>query len=591
MNRLKSTFIILFFVLAAQNMFASGVDRYAIYVGSNNGGKERQQLLYASSDAQSFKQVMAEVGGIEEANAYLLIDPSKKEINNVMAEITEKIERNKSNTNRSEFIFYYSGHSDEEALLLGENRYDYSSLKQTISEVPSDIHVVILDSCYSGNFIRTKGGQKKKPFLMDDSTIVKGHAYLSSSSETESSQESDEIEASYFTSSVITGLRGAADTSGDQKVTLNELYSYAFNETLKKTEETLAGPQHPNYNITLVGSGDLILSDFSESDSVISIAKEIKGKVLVRDSTGKLVSEINKDDDIPIMLALPKGRYGITIIGEKDTFQGNFEVRRDDAVVINPNSVKKIETKKATVRGNKIVQDDEIDEEENGDTVVKYGYPNCSNLPFDYNLSWYIPATFDDEISEIGYYWYLTEDRRSPSCAPLVFNESIGFEVSDDLSLYLGCSENICLMRYNNESLETNLFLCPQIGLNFKAKNWMPLEGISLIIYPCYNIPVNNLPGFDTVQKSYWDYQTALELKMNFLIWKNFSLGGYERFVQHYKNETFSTSMDMGFTIGFYRPAKASYEKCWDDATRGITTKRKKNRARKATSWEYSREW
>lgn len=259
----------------AGSLFAAGVDRYAIYVGSNNGGKDRQKLLYAGTDAQNLKNAMIDVGGISESNSYLLIDPTKKQIDAAIKDVSEKIQKNKGRDARSEFLFYYSGHSDEEAILLGENRYDYSSLKQTISDIPSDIHVVILDSCYSGNFIRTKGGQKKKPFLVDDSSVVKGHAYLSSSSETESSQESDEIEASYFTNAVITGLRGAADTSGDKKVTLNELYSYAFNDTLHKTEETKAGPQHPNYNITLVGSGDLILSDFSESDSIVSIAKTV----------------------------------------------------------------------------------------------------------------------------------------------------------------------------------------------------------------------------------------------------------------------------------------------------------------------------
>ena len=268
----------------------NGVDRYAIFIGSNKGGKGREQLLYAGSDAQNFQKTMTEIGGITDSNSYVLIDPTKEKIDETLNQISSQINSSASTAKRSEFIFYYSGHSDENALLLGDVPYDYSTLKAAITNVPSDIHVVILDSCYSGNFIRTKGGQKRKPFLLDDSSVVSGHAYLSSSSDNEYSQESDEIESSYFTNAMITGLRGAADTSGDNKVTLNELYSYAFNDTLSKTESSKAGPQHPNFNITLVGSGDLVLSDISTAEAMLSLSKDAKGKFIIRNTEGKLIS-------------------------------------------------------------------------------------------------------------------------------------------------------------------------------------------------------------------------------------------------------------------------------------------------------------
>ena len=261
---------------------SAGVERYAIYIGSNSGGKNNSRLLYAGTDAMSFQKTMSEIGGVPESNSILLLDPSKENVDDALSAVSNAIVQGKSVSRRTESIFYYSGHSDENALLLGKSSYEYSQLKESISNVPSDVHVVILDSCYSGNFIRTKGGQRKKPFLVDDSTVVKGHAYLSSSSALESSQESDEIGSSFFTNAMLTGLRGAADTSGDNKVSLNELYSYAFNDTLARTESSSAGPQHPNYNITLVGSGDLILSDISASESALMIPEEITGKIIIR---------------------------------------------------------------------------------------------------------------------------------------------------------------------------------------------------------------------------------------------------------------------------------------------------------------------
>ena len=343
---------------AATEENASGVDRYAIYIGSNKGGKGREQLLYAGSDAMNFKKAMSEIGGVSEENSYVLIDPSKEAIDETLNKISRKITTSQTNAKRSEFIFYYSGHSDESSLLLGDVPYDYSSLKAAITDVPSDIHVVILDSCYSGNFIRTKGGQKRKPFLIDDSSVVTGHAYLSSSSTNEYSQESDEIESSYFTNAMITGLRGAADASGDNKVTLNELYSYAFNDTLSKTEDSKAGPQHPNYNITLVGSGDLVLSDISTAEAMLSLSKDAKGKFILRDENGKLISEINKVAGQPIFMALPAGQYSAVIIDEYSTKQGYFLLEKDQIYVLDQNSLSSIKRKTNRVRGSTEEEED-----------------------------------------------------------------------------------------------------------------------------------------------------------------------------------------------------------------------------------------
>ncbi|MBR5964661.1 MAG: caspase family protein [Treponema sp.] len=340
-----------FLAFFANSLFAldqtAGVERFGLYIGSNDGGKSHERLLYAGTDAIAFQKIMTEIGGITKSNGILLLDPTKEDVDTAFETISEMMQKKKKDAKRSEFVFYYSGHSDETSLLLGRTKYDYSALKASITNVPSDVHVVILDSCYSGNFIRTKGGQKQKPFLMDDSSVVKGHAYLSSSSSQESSQESDEIGSSFFTNAMITGLRGAADTSGDKKVTLNELYSYAFNETLSKTENT-ADPQHPNYNITLVGSGDLVLSDVSASDCVLTLSRELTGRVIVRDKNSKLVSEINKTSLTPIYLALEEGQYGVTVIGERSTLQGSFTLQPKKTYTIAPSNltpVARVETR------------------------------------------------------------------------------------------------------------------------------------------------------------------------------------------------------------------------------------------------------
>lgn len=353
MKYIKKILIALLICLLCNDIFAVTVDRYGIFIGANDGGSGKEKLLYAGSDASTFMMTMTELGGVSVENSRLLLNPSKKNVDVVVDELSKKIEKNKSKDTRSELIFYYSGHSDETGLYLGNTFYDYSELKQTISSIPSDIHVVILDSCYSGNFVRTKGGAKKKPFLVDDSSVVKGHAYLSSSSEWESSQESDEIEASYFTNALISGLRGAADLSGDKKVTLNELYSYAFNETLSKTEDTKSGPQHPTYNITLVGTGDLVLSDFSSANSLIMISPEVQGRIILRDNNGKFISETNKTDNTSVLMAMDEGTYSVTVINGSTTERGSLRVSKNEIAVIKNAGLVEIERKSTVSRGAK----------------------------------------------------------------------------------------------------------------------------------------------------------------------------------------------------------------------------------------------
>lgn len=550
---------------------AAGVNRYAIYVGSNKGGDGRSELLYAGTDAENIKNTMAEVGGISDKNSILLVNPSEKEINSAMQSITKMIIQN-ADSSRSEFLFYYSGHSDEDSLLLGNQKFSYSALKNAISEIPSDIHVVILDSCYSGNFIRTKGGQKKKPFLVDDSSVVKGHAYLSSSSETEFSQESDEIEASYFTNAVVTGLRGAADASGDKKVTLNELYSYAFNETLKKTEDSKSGPQHPNYNITLVGSGDLILSDFSESDSIVSVGKDVIGKVVLRDSNGKLVSEIDKSDSVPVMLALPEGKYKVVVIGEEATLQGDVEIKKDDAFVIEKNQLVKIETKENSVRGTdktEVKENSSLEENE----LVK--------------IQWRTEKTDSDGNSKLSYLNFKMGYLSTPLPFDMIFtmNNIFNFFNGDEYKSNLYKEKNdyisdIKMIDYsfkisgfkNKDGTETACFgmdstfsniadhgkiytLSPSFGVYCTGEDIF--RGLYIFVNPAIFIFSENPDKF----KSDWDWQFSTEIggSVPFL---NLIFSGFSRILVGYKAKSANEKSDidavltLGMNFGAYLPSK-----------------------------------
>ena len=394
MNKILK-FQLIFFVIicvfsinlfATENSESVAVERFALYVAANNGGKEREVLRYAASDAEKLKNTMQEIGGIDNKNSVILTEPNQVEVEKALQEFAKKVNLAKQTSRRTEFIFYYSGHSDENALLLGEESFGYSQLKSAINSVPSDVHVVMLDSCFSGNFIRAKGGTRQKSFLVDESSIVSGHAYLSSSSESEASQESDLIQSSFFTHALITGLRGAADSSGDNKVSLNELYYYAFNETLSQTEQSTIGTQHPSFDITLVGSGDLVLSDISTAESILVLNSDLQGKIYIRNEDTKiLVSEIKKSAGNSIPLALPSGTYKVTMIQENQTLEANAKLKSGRSVSLQTKKFKKVSTTDTRTRGGKFIPNSKPSQEEKKDIYKDLPDTESADKFFDLN--------------------------------------------------------------------------------------------------------------------------------------------------------------------------------------------------------------
>jgi len=299
--------------LAAIASPARGADttrRFTLLVGANDGGAERVQLRFAHDDARSVQHVLSELGGVGATDETLLLDPDLAALRNAMDDLAADLA---STEGRKEVLFYYSGHSDEEGLLVGEERLSWAELRAFLDGLDAKVRMAVLDSCASGALIRSKGGQRVAPFLIDEGTSVDGLAFITSSSRDEVSQEADRIGGSYFTHYLTTGLRGAADRSGDGRVTLTEAYSFARDETLRKTELTRFGPQHANHEFDLSGSGDLVLTDLGSTDATLILEADISGRATVRDETGHLVAELHKAQGRPTQLALASGDYRVTV--------------------------------------------------------------------------------------------------------------------------------------------------------------------------------------------------------------------------------------------------------------------------------------
>jgi hypothetical protein len=306
---------------------AGVVQRFVLATGANYGGSDRPLLKYGISDADRFVAVMVDLGGVPSANATMLKEPKLRELVMAIDQLSARVAEARramagTGGGRLEVILYYSGHADEKGLLLAEDRFSYRTLRDRLDQIPADVRIAVLDACASGAFTRRKGGRVKPAFLVDESATMHGHAFLTSNTETESAQESDRIGASYFTHYLVSGLRGAADASGDGKVTLNEAYQFAFNETVGGTSQTRAGAQHPSYDIGLSGSGDVVMTDVRQTSATLVLGEELDGRFFIRNAAQQLVVELYKPAGRRTELGLEPGNYEIRVERKPTLFTG-----------------------------------------------------------------------------------------------------------------------------------------------------------------------------------------------------------------------------------------------------------------------------
>jgi hypothetical protein len=315
------------------------VQRFTLVIGANAGGDERPRLRYAISDAERFARVFAELGGVAPENEIVLKQPRIRDIVDALDLLNKRVvdaRRASGGAGRTEVLVYYSGHADEQGVLIGADRYSYRTLRDRLDQIPADVRIAILDACASGAFTRLKGGKSRPAFLVDESSTMRGHAFLTSSAATEAAQESDRIKASYFTHYLVSGFRGAADMSGDGRVTLNEAYQFAFNETLRRTVDTKGGAQHPSYDINLSGTGDVVMTDVRQTGATLVLAEDLDGRFFIRNASQELVVELYKPRGRKVELGVEPGAYEVRIEQTRGSLVAKTQVADGGRALLEP---------------------------------------------------------------------------------------------------------------------------------------------------------------------------------------------------------------------------------------------------------------
>ncbi len=335
---------------------ATVVRRFALIASSNDGGTGRARLRFANSDAESVGRVLGSLGGVRDSDLVLVREANRSRLQQAFSDLKGRVGGEKRLHVRREVFVYYSGHSDEDGLLLGGERVGYRELRHWIDGLGADVRIAILDSCASGSLIRLKGGVHRAPFLSDVSTQARGHAFLTASSADEAAQESDRVGAAFFTHYLLSGMRGAADANRDQRVTLNEAYQFAYAETLQRTETSRAGAQHPSYDIQLAGTGDLVMTDLHASNSRLVLSRELAGRIYIRDGVGRLVVELRKEPTYPVELGLDAGAYKVVVDRDGSISDGTFDLSSNGRVDVIAANLSPVAAMVATRRGDESIE-------------------------------------------------------------------------------------------------------------------------------------------------------------------------------------------------------------------------------------------
>jgi hypothetical protein len=299
--------------LAAPMAARASTVRYALLVGNNQGLADDSPLRFAQADAERLSRALVQLGGFPEENTTVLRDRTAPAVRSALLTINERVRQSVSGgRNRAVLFVFYSGHSDAQDLHLSGTTMPVEELRKMVVGSSATVRVLVVDACRSGSATRTKGGRPGPGFAikLDDRLDNEGVAIITSSAATEDSQESDTLQGSFFTHFLLSGLRGAADANSDRRVSLAEAYAYAYNNTLRMTSLTIAGPQHPTYEYGIRGKGDLIITELYRIAGHGSLRFGSDGHFLIMqgDSSGPVVAEVVTGRS-PSELLLPAGKY------------------------------------------------------------------------------------------------------------------------------------------------------------------------------------------------------------------------------------------------------------------------------------------
>ena len=101
---------------------------------------------------------------------------------------------------------------------------------------------------------------------------------------------------------LVSGLRGAADVSGDGRITLAEAYRYAFDHTVADTA-SIGSRQHPGYNYRMAGQGELVLTEVTQPSASLELPEGFERALVILIRRDQVLAEVSAETARRLALA------------------------------------------------------------------------------------------------------------------------------------------------------------------------------------------------------------------------------------------------------------------------------------------------
>ncbi len=310
---------------------AAAQGRFALAIGENRGLVDDAELRFAPADAQRVADTLVDVGGFQRDDVAVLAGANAGQVRAALAALKARL----GDGPHERLVLYVSSHAADGALHLSGSTLPLAELVEFVRRAPVQVGVLIIDACQSGSVTRLKGLKPSSvPLTRLEASGVEGRVLISASGADEYAQESDALQGSTFTHYLLAGLRGAADSSRDGKVTLDEVYGWAWARTIEATFSSRGGVQRPAFSVDLKGQGQLVLAEPAKSDARLTLDVRPAGRwLVVSETTGTVFADVEKAEGA-LTLAVPPGRYRLQLRVADGVLERAIEVPAQGGVTV-----------------------------------------------------------------------------------------------------------------------------------------------------------------------------------------------------------------------------------------------------------------
>jgi hypothetical protein len=336
MNRLLLSLLIVVASLASATPHAFATPepatrRIAVLVGANAAPAGRRELRYALDDTRRMADTLLRVGHFAPSDVHMLLEPSAQALFELLDQLAARVDASSDTL----LVFYYSGHSDGQALYPKAETVRLADLRERLSRIRARVTVGILDTCRGGSWTQAKDLSVGPPLPEADIAALssEGTVLVAASSGFENAHEAEALHGSFFTHHLTAGLLGAADRSADGNITVQEAFEYARERTVRDSARYAPVLQHPSFEIDLRGRQDVVLTQISTSGSALELVQTAGPLEVIHLASGASVVELPSGAR-RTRLALPQGHYLIRRVTPAQIYSGEVDVPAGGVVVV-----------------------------------------------------------------------------------------------------------------------------------------------------------------------------------------------------------------------------------------------------------------